>query len=158
MQKAVQFLPFATRGLAICAVLAGLSAGLLVWLGGALACMDTCPTRDVFFVGLGPLAVRWLTPCVALEALTLLAFLAYCLATRQPWRAAISILFLLVGGLASVATLSALLRHAQDTLPVGEGGVLVGTGIGDWMGHWGLAVALVAGAWSGVPALIQWRR
>lgn len=158
MPRAVPSLLLASRGLSICAVLAGLSAGLLAWLGGALACMDTCPTREDFFAGLGPLAVRWLTPCVALEALTLLAFLAYCLATRQPWRAAISILFVLVGGLASVVALSALLRHARDTLPVGEGGVLVGTGIGDWMGHWGLAIALVAGAWSGVPALIQWRR
>ncbi len=158
MPKVVRFLIITSRGFSICAVLAGLAAGFFAWLGGALACMDTCPTRGVYFAGLGPLAVQWLTPCVALEALTLLAFLAHCIATRQPWRAAISILFLLFGGVVGIATLSALMRHAQDTLPVGEGGVLVGTGLGAWMGHWGLAVAFVAGVWTGVPAIIQWRR
>jgi len=159
--RAVPFLLFASRGLAICAVLAGLGAGLLEATFGGLACFDSCPTRTAYFAGLGSVAVSVMTPCVMLETLALAAFVAYCLATRQTRRAVISLLFLLVAGAVGVAALSALMQHAQDTLPVwgGDAGDLLREApVGDWIVQWGLALTLVAGAWSGVPALMQWRR
>ncbi len=161
MPRAVPSLLFATRGLAVCAVLAGLGAGLLEATFGGLVCFDNCPTRASYFAYLGPGAVHVLTPCVVLEALALVAFLAYCLATRQTRRAVISLLFLLVAGAVGVVALSALAQHAQDTLPVwgGDAGDLLREApLGDWIVQWGLAVALAAGVWSGVPAFIQWRR
>jgi hypothetical protein len=161
MRQIVQFLPFASRGLAICAVLAGMAAGLLEAMSAGFICFDNCPTRAFYFAGLGPASVRWMTPCVVIEVLALAAFLIYCLATRQARRGVISLLFLLVGGLVGVAVLSALMQHAQATLPVwgGDAGdLLVETPAVAWATQWGLALTLVAGAWSGVLAYLQWRR
>jgi hypothetical protein len=67
------------------------------------------------------------------------------------------ILFLLVGGLLGVAGLDALLQHAQVTLPVGEGDILIAGPAEFFRGLWGLTILLVAGAWSGVLAYLQWR-
>jgi hypothetical protein len=121
MRRVVQFLPYVSRGLTICAVLAGLAAGLLeATFGAGFVCFDTCPTRAIYFAQLGPTAVQLMMPCVVLEALAMAAFLAYGLATRQARRAVSSLLVLLVG----VAALTALAQHAQATLPVwgdGEG-------------------------------------
>jgi hypothetical protein len=161
MRQVVQFLPYVTRGLAICAVLAGLAAGLLETFGAGFVCFDTCPTRADYFARLGPTAVLLMTPCIVIEALAMAAFLAYCLATRQPWRAVSSLLILLVGGLVGVAALIALAQHAQATLPVRgsvEGDILVETPLETWAQEWGWALTLVAGAWSGVLAYLQWRR
>ena len=98
-----------------------------------------------------------MTPCVVLEALALMSFLAYCLATRQAWRAVISLLFLLVSGLIGVNILSTLMQQAA-TLPVGDSGFLYEAPAVAWAHQWGLALILAAGVWTGVPALIQWRR
>ena len=161
MSKVVQLLLFASRGLAVCAVLAGLGAGLLAYWASGLVCFDSCPTRASYFASLEPGTVRVLAPCVVLEALALAVFLAYCLATRQTRRAVISLLFLLVAGAVGVVALSALVQHAQATLPVwgGDAGDLLREApLVAWTTQWGLALTLAAGVWSGIPALTQWRR
>jgi hypothetical protein len=161
MRHVVWFLPFVTRGLTICAVLAGLGAGLLEVFAAQFVCVDSCPTRDFYFSYLGPTAVRLMTPCVVLEVLAAAVFLPYCLATRQVRRALLVLLVLLVGGLVGVAALHALLQHAQAILPSGsqsEGGILLEGPVEAWAEQWGWALSLVAGAWSGALAYLQWRR
>ena len=71
MQKVTQFLLFASRGLAICAVLAGIGVGFLeASFGAAFVCFDSCPTREEMFPNIGPGAVlQPLLPCVVLELL-----------------------------------------------------------------------------------------
>ena len=128
-------------------------------------CVDACPTREFYFAYLGPSAVRTMTPCVVLAGLAVATFVAYGLATRQVRRAVFVPLVLLVGGLVGVAALDALLQHAQVTLP-SEGhsevdileGILQKGPVEAWAHQWGLALTLVAGAWSGVLAWLQWRR
>jgi hypothetical protein len=161
MQKVVRFLPIVTRGLAICAVLAGLGAGLLDVIGALFVCVDSCPTRDFYFSYLGPSRVRLMTPCVVLEVLAVAVFLLYCLATRQLRRAGIAVLVLLVGGLVGIAALDALLQHAQATLPSATsagGEVLIEGPVEAWGGQWAGALMLVVCAWSGTLAYLQWRR
>jgi hypothetical protein len=102
-----------------------------------------------------------MTPCVVLEVLAVAVFLLYCLATRQLWRAGIAVLVLLVGGLAGVAALDALLLHAQATLPSATsagGEVLVEGPVEAWEAQWAGALMLIVGAWSGALAYLQWRR
>jgi hypothetical protein len=161
MRHVVGFLPFITRGLAICAVLAGLGAGFLEGIAGDFVCVDSCPTRDFYFSYLGPTAVRLMTPCVVLAALTAAVFLLYCLATRQIRRAVLVLIVLLVGGLVCIAGLDALLLQAQADLPSGsqsEGGILLEGSVEVWAEQWAWALALAVGAWSGVLAYLQWRR
>jgi hypothetical protein len=117
MRKVAQFLLVASRGLAICAVVAGLGVGLLDVYLSHLVCFDSCPDRDFYFSYLGPTAVRVMTPCIVLEVLAMAAFVTYCLATRQVQRAVLAFLVLLVGGLAGIAALAGLLQRAQATLP-----------------------------------------
>lgn len=157
MRQVVQFLHFASRGLAVCAVLAGLAPGLLAVFTAGFICADSCGQREVLVSHLGPGALRGLTPCAVLEALAVAAFLAYCLATRQARRAIIALLFLLVGGLVGVAALGAVMQQAA-TLPVGDAGFLIQGPAEAWATRWGLALTLVPGAWSGVLAYLQWGR
>lgn len=161
MRQVVQVLHFASRGLAVCALLAGLALGLLGIQFAGFICFDTCPTRDAYFAGLGPRTVRAMTPCLVLAVLAVAIFLLYCLATRQARRVVISLLFLLVGGLVGVAALGALAQHAQATLPVwgGDAGDLLReTPASEWARQWALALTLVWGTWSGILAYLQWRR
>jgi hypothetical protein len=161
MRQVVGFLPVVTRGLAICAVLAGLGAGLLDVIAAGFVCVDSCPTRDFYVSYLGPSRARFMTPCVVLEVLAVAVFVLYCLATRQSRRAGIAVLVLLVGGLVSFATLDALLQYAQATLPSATsagGEVLLAGPVEAWEEQWAWAITLVAGAWSGVLAFVQWRR
>jgi hypothetical protein len=159
MRRVVYVLPFVTRGLALCAVLAGLGAGLLqATIGTAFICFDTCPSSAYYFAHLGPTAVQILTPCVVLEALAMAAFVPYCLATRQTRRAVLALLVLLVGGLVGIAALAELLQHAQATLTGEEGDQLLADQLQALTQEWGLALMFVAGAWSGVLAYLQWRR
>jgi hypothetical protein len=161
MRHVVGVLPVVTRGLAVCAVLAGLGAGLLETYAPNFVCVDVCPSRDFYFAYVGPTAVRIMTPCVVLEVLAVAACVAYCLATRQVRRAVIVPLVLLVGGLVGVAALAALLQHRPaalaSELPSG-GGILRERPVAAWVHQWGLALTLVAGAWSGMLAWLQWRR
>jgi hypothetical protein len=159
MQKVAQVLHVASRSLAVCAVLAGIGVGFLeVTFGASFVCVDSCPTREFLFSYLGPSTVQWLLPCVVLELLALVAFVAYCLATGQARRVVLPILFLLAWGLVGVAGLSALLQNAQTTLPVGPGDILIADSAESFRALWGLAILLVAGAWSGVLAYLQWHR
>lgn len=159
MRQVVQFLLFVSRGLAICAVLAGVVTGLFALsFGPAFICFDTCPSRAVYFSNLDSGMVQLMTPCVLLEALALAAFAAHCLAIGQVRRTIAPILFFLIGGLVGVAALGALLQYGQATLPVGEDGILLEGPAVAWAQQWGLALLLVAGAWSGVLARLQWRR
>lgn len=156
MQKVTEFLHLASRGLALCAVLTGLAGGFLETVVGAtIICVDSCSSRDTYFSHLGAGVARVMTPCVVLEVLALAAFLAYCLATRQARRAAMSIFFFLVGGLVGVVALDALMLHGQATLPVDEG-ILIAASAETWAWLWGLALLLVAVAWSGILAYLQW--
>ncbi|MGZ3599634.1 MAG: hypothetical protein ACXWQ5_07925 [Ktedonobacterales bacterium] len=159
MRKVAQFLHVASRVLAICAVLAGLAAGLLtVSVVAAFICFDSCPTREDFFSSrVLPGTVQFMMPCVVLEVLALAVFLAYCVATHQPRRTIAPILFFLIGGLVGVAALDALLQHGQATLP-NEDGILLEGPVEAWVQLWGWVLLLVAGAWSGVLAYLQWRR
>jgi len=161
MRQVVGVLPFVTRGLAICAALAGLGAGLLEVIGAGFVCVDSCPTREFYVSYLGPSRARFMTPCVVLEVLAVAVFVLYCLATRQSRRAGIALLVLLVGGLLSFAALDALLLQAQATLPSASaagGEVLIEGPVEAWEEQWAWAITLVVGAWSGVLAFLQWRR
>jgi hypothetical protein len=160
MQKVTTVLLFASRGLAICAVLAGIGVGFLeASFGAAFVCFDSCPTREEMFPTIGPGAVlQPLLPCIVLEVLALGAFVAYCLATGQARRVVLPILFVLVGGLVGVAGLDALRQYAQATLPVDQDGLVIAESAKAWATWAGLAFLLVAGAWSGVLAYLQWRR
>ncbi len=161
MRKVVQVLPYVSRSLAVCAVLAGVGVGLLDVYVSPLVCFDSCPDRDFYFSYLGPTAVRVMTPCLVLGVLALAVFVTYCLATRQGGRAVLAFLVLLVGGLAGIAALVALLQHAEATLPSASGSdccALLPDQLRAWDGLWGWALTLVAGAWSGVLAYLQWRR
>jgi hypothetical protein len=161
MRKVAQFLLVASRGLAICAVVAGLGVGLLDVYLSHLVCFDSCPDRDFYFSYLGPTAVRLMTPCIVLEVLAMAVLVTYCLATRQVQRAVLAFLVLLVGGLAGIAALAGLLHRAQATLPSASGSdccALLPDQLRAWDSLWGWALTLVAGAWSGVLAYLQWRR
>jgi hypothetical protein len=162
MQKVVQFLPYISRSLAVCAVLAGLGAGFLeATVGVAFVCFDSCPDRDFYFSYLGLGAMRLMMPCVVLGVLATAVFVTYCLATRQVRRAVLAFLVLLVGGLAGIAALAALLQHAEATLPSASGSdccALLPDQLQAWQRLWGWALILVAGGWSGVLAYLQWRR
>jgi hypothetical protein len=161
MGKVIQVLPYISRSLAICAVLAGLVVGLLEVYISPLVCFDSCPDRAFYFSYLGPTAVRLMTPCIVLAVLAMAVFVTYCLATRQGGRAVLAFLVLLVGGLAGVAALAGLLQHAQATLPSYSGSdccALLPDQLRAWDSLWGWALAVVAGAWSGVLAYLQWRR
>jgi hypothetical protein len=157
MRQVIKLLFVASRGLAICAMLAGLAAGLLAaTVGAGFMCFDSCPTREDYFAHLGPVAVQVMMPCILLEVLALAIFLAYCIAIGQAQRAVKPILFLLIGGLSGVAALYALLLYGQATVPVDPNGYLLDTPVQEWAQLWGLALMLVAVAWSGVLAYMQW--
>lgn len=156
MRKSAQLLLVASQGLAVCAVVAGMGAGLLTLFAADFTCFDTCPTREDYFSRLGPTALRVMTPCVVLELLALAAFLAYCAATRQARRAVMPLLFVLVGGLVGAAVLGALMQHGWATLPVIEDDILAESQVRAWAQLWGLALALIAGVWSSVLAYQTW--
>ncbi|MGZ3582574.1 MAG: hypothetical protein ACXWQR_02570 [Ktedonobacterales bacterium] len=139
MRQVVQSLLFASqRGLAICATLAGLAAGLFALsFGTAFICFDSCPNRALYFSNLGPGTVPFIMPCVVLELLALTAFVAYCVATQQARRTIVPILFFVVGGLVGVVSLDALLQHGQTTLPVNSDGLLVEAHAVEWAQLWG---------------------
>jgi hypothetical protein len=159
MRKVARFLLIASRFLAIVAILAGVGAGLLYAMFGGLICLDTCPEPWVYFANQGPTAVRVMTPCVVIEALAVVIFLAYCAATRQPRRAVISLLVLLIGGLVGGVALYAFLEHGQASVSLTHDqyyAYFVERSLETWVTLWGLGLMVVAGVWSGVLARLQW--
>ncbi len=158
MRRSILALLIMSRVLAVCAVLAGLAAGLLastILVG--FTCFDSCPSRTDFLSRM-PAEARLLIPCVVLAALALLFFLAYCLDTRQPRRANVAILFFLAGGLIGVAALAGLVQIAHATLPIHEDSPEFAHAVVGWAQLWGLSLLLVAVVWSGVLAALLWRR
>lgn len=149
---------YASRVLAVFAVLAGLAAGLLIaTYFAAFTCFDTCPSPDDFFsrfVG----AMRVVMPCVALEALALVTFVAYCVATSQPRRAIKQTIMFLVSGLVGVAALDAVFQLCQATLPVTEYYMVAEGPAEAWMEGLGLTIIVLACGWTALLARLQWSR
>lgn len=143
----------ASQVLTVLACLAGLGAGLLIaTLGSALTCFDACPTPDDYFAHLGPGTLSLMTPCPALEALALVAFVAYCVATRQPRRAIKPLLVLALGDLIASIVFIALMTQGQTTLPVTSEGSLAEDPVTQWGSFWGFAMMGIVGALS----ITQW--
>jgi hypothetical protein len=156
MRRVAPILLIAARFLGILALLTGLFLGLIAaGPGASFTCFDTCPTRDDFFSTFVPAAARLMLWLVAVAALALVLFLAYCLATRQPWRALIVLLVFVAGGLLGVAILYALVEQARATLPVNEDGLLVDS---SWASRWGGTLLLLATVWSGGLVCLEWGR
>lgn len=148
---------YLSRFFGICAVLAGIGAGLLVAsLIAALTCMDSCPEPDQYIARLIPGTVWVLQPYIALEALAFLTFVGYCFATRQARRALTQTLTILIGGLVCVGAFYALFQLCQTTLLTTTDGSLVESSAEAWEQGWGLAIAALSGAWSGLLTYLQW--
>jgi hypothetical protein len=89
----------------------------------------------------------------------LVIFLIYCLATRQPWRALIVLLFFLVGGLLGVAALNALVEHGRATVAIdAESGLLIEDSVVAWAEQWAQTVLLLGVVWAGGLACLEWGR
>jgi hypothetical protein len=156
MRRVGPLLLFAARFLAILAALAGLAAGCLATtIIAGFICVDSCPTRDVYFSRLLPGALTLLGPCAALATLALVLFLAYCLDTHQSRRAIFALLYFLVGGVVAVAALALLAQIGKSMLPIYEEGVLVEDSAVRWSQLWGLALMVVAVTWSGILAYLM---
>ncbi len=159
MQRIVPFLLIATRVLAI---LAALGLFFTLWAEGldtGFTCFDTCPTPAQYFPRKIPNALFSLAPCIAFATLALAVFLVYCLATRQPRRALIVLLFFLVFGLLGVTLLNALVQNGRTTVAVDpEVGLLVEHSVMDWADQWAGTVLLLGAAWVGGLACLEWGR
>jgi hypothetical protein len=157
MRKGVRFLLYLSRFFASCAVLAGLGAGFLVaTFFASFTCFDTCPAPDVYFSRLLPGTAQMMAPCVAIESLALALFVGYCLAAGQAGRILRPLAVFLVGGLIGSLALYALILFGQVAVPVTEYGLVAETPAVMWMRLLGLAIVIVAGAWSGGLARLQW--
>jgi len=157
MRKVARFLLYLSRFFGICAVLAGLGAGFLVaTFFASFTCFDTCPTPDVYFSRLIPGTAQMMAPSVAIESLALALFVGYCLAAGQTGRIFRPLAVFLIGGLVGVLALYALMMLGQVVVPVTEYGLVAETPAEMWMRLLGLALMLVAGAWSGGLARLQW--
>ena len=154
MHKVVLVLHSISRVLAICACIAGLGGGfVLAWLGG-WNCFDSCPSPETYPWELA-LISGWLTiPCIALEVLALVTFVPYGVTTGQAGRVVRQTAVLLLGGLGSVAVLGALMLLGRATSwgNFGDGAMAA------WVTFWGVALMVVAGAWSGALAYLEWSR
>ena len=158
MRRTDKALLYTSRVFASGAVVMGISPGLLTaTLGAALVCFDSCPTPVNYFPGQGPAAVRVMIPCIALAVLALLTFTGYCAATGQLRRAAWQTLVLLAGGAIGVVVLNAFLLRGQASVPLTFDGYFADSAsLQAWVKEWGLALTLVAGAWAGALAYLQW--
>ena len=159
MQRVALALHITARVLSILAALALLFTLWGEGLGVGFACFDTCYTPQDYFPRQLPFTMFLLTPCAVLAALALVIFLIYCLATRQPWRALIVLLFFLVGGLLGVAALNALVEHGRATVPIdAESGLLIEDSVVAWAEQWAQTVLLLGVVWAGGLACLEWGR
>jgi hypothetical protein len=149
----------ATRVLAILAVLA---LAFTLWAGSLLVgftCFDSCPTREQYFPHQLSTAMFLLGPCIVLATLALFVFLAYCLATQQPRRALITLLYFIVVVLLGAVALNALVQYGQATVSVyDESSVLIEDSIVAWARQWTLSILLLGVVWSGGLACLEWSR
>jgi len=95
-------------------------------------------------------------PFVGIEAIALLRFLAYCAATRQTRRAIVQTAVFVVVGVVGLVALYALMQYGQASLPLTPYDSFQEGPLEAWQGQWGLALAVAAGAWSGLLAYLQW--
>lgn len=158
MATTTRRLLYASRGLALCAVLAGIGMGAFYTLFAGLVCFDNCPTADLYYSTIGRVMLHVLTPCVTVEAAALATFLVYCALARRPRRAASALLVLTAGALLGGAVIGELLSLAPSVLTVTsdlqiEGGALV-----TWTRLLGAAIAVVTGLWSSLLVHLQWAR
>lgn len=149
---------YISRFFAVCALLAGQGAGVLVMLfGTGFICFDSCPTRAFYFSRLVPGTLLLMTPCIACECLALLAYLCYCSARRRPRHVVAPVAVLLVGGALGATLLGALILHGQANLPVNADGLLIETPAEAWAQLWGFSVLIVASLWSVAVGYVLWR-
>jgi hypothetical protein len=142
---------------AVLAALAGLWLGfLMMTIGAAFTCFDSCPAPDGYFAGLAPSTLALLTPCIVLESLALVTLVAYHTIKREPLRALAPALILTLGDLLGVAALTALYWQGQGSLPVTTDGLLVEDAVTAWGQGWWLAVLVVASGPSAAFAIAQW--
>lgn len=158
MWKLARALLVISQFCAVCAVLAGVFAGLLTVFAASFTCFDSCPPPDEYFARFLPGTQYVLIPCIALEALALVTFVTYCVATNQSARAIKQSVAFLALAPVGIAALDAVFRLCQSTLPVTEYGLVPETPAVTWLRWWGLTVAIVAGVWAGVLAWLQWGR
>ncbi|HEY7092537.1 MAG TPA: hypothetical protein VH393_05125, partial [Ktedonobacterales bacterium] len=125
----------------------------------SFTCFDTCPTPEQYFPWKAPGALFALAPSIAFASLALLAFLIYCFATRQLWRALTVFLFFVIVGLVGVIALNALLQYGQTSVAVDpESGLLAEDSVMEWANQWALTVLLLAVVWVGGLASLEWGR
>lgn len=156
MKKSVRSLLEASQTCSIGAIVMGLAAGFLEAASGPYVCFDSCPPPESYFSYLAPTTVTVLIPCLALEALALITFVAYCLATGPALRAIAQVVVLLVSGALGVVALNAFLQHGQASVPLTSEGVFDEFALETWQTQWGWALMLVVGAWSVILAGLQW--
>jgi hypothetical protein len=108
-------------------------------LGWVFSCFDSCSASAQLVPNNVASVLFALALCIALAAVALALFLVYCLATRQPWRALIVLLFFLLGGLFDVTAVNALVPYGQATVPLHPETDLLfehRVGTGQFSGRW----------------------
>jgi hypothetical protein len=159
MRRVIPALHIAARVLATLAALALLFTLWAEGLGVGFTCLDTCYTPEQYFPNKVPSAIFALIPTIVLATLALVAFLVYCLATRQFWRALTVLLFFVIVGLVGVAALNALVQYGRATVAVDpESGLLVDDSVMEWANKWALTVLLFGVVWAGGLACLEWGR
>ena len=159
MQRVVPALHIATRVLAILAALALLFTLWAEDFDTSFTCFEMCPFPEQYFPDKLLGALIALAPSSVFAALALGAFLIYCFATQQFWRALTVLLFFVIVGLAGVIALNALLQYGQTTVAVDpDSGLLVEESVTAWANQWALTVLLFAVVWVGGLASLEWGR
>jgi hypothetical protein len=157
MQRVVPALHVATR---ILATLAALSLLFTWWaedFDTSFTCFEMCPFPERYFPDKLLGALIALAPSSVFATLALVAFLIYCFATRQFWRALTVLLFFVIVGLVGVIALNALLQYGQTSVAVNpENGLLVEDSVMEWANQWELTVLLFAVVWVGGLATLEW--
>ncbi len=157
MRNDTTFALGASRFFAVCAIVAGVAAGILeATLGAGFVCFDYCPYPADYFSRLFPGLALLLIPCIVLSLLALGAFLWHCGARGQRSRANKQVIFFLVGGGIGGAVLGSMLLLGSVILPVTSDGILVERPLETWAHLWGLAILLVAASWTGILARLSW--
>ena len=157
MQRVAPALHVTARILATLAALSLLFTWLAEDFDTSFTCFEMCPFPEQYFPDKLLGALIALAPSSVFAALALVAFLIYCFATRQFWRALTVFLFFVIVGLVGVIAINALLQYGQTTVAVDpESGLLVDDSVMDWANQWALTVLLFAVVWVGGLASLEW--
>ena len=159
MQRVAPSLHIAARILATLAALALLFTWWAEDFDTGFTCFEICPTPEQYFPWKVPGALIALALSVVFAALALVAFLVYCFATQQFWRALTVFLFFVIVALVGVVALNALLQYGQTAVAVDPGsGLLVEDSVMAWANQWAVTVLLLAVVWAGGLACLEWGR